>query len=151
MKKRLLKYVFFIGVTLIIIVFISLAAFGFLDKTSQPSFCGKCHVMQDQYTTWIKGGLHNNIKCIDCHIPNDTKVNFYIWKGIDGTKDLLIFHMGIVPEMIKISSHGKRVIQSNCIRCHEGMVSKMLNIEDRNCWDCHKRVSHKLSGLRETV
>ncbi len=118
-----------------------------LTLTNEPRFCSSCHVMHEEYNAWLKGGLHNNIKCIDCHLPNDSKVNFYLWKAIDGGMDLIAFQTGLFPERIQISSHGRKTVQSNCLRCHEGVVSNMLNHESRNCWECHKRISHRLVGL----
>lgn len=119
-------------------------------KTNTAEFCAKCHVMEEQYIALMKGGLHNSLKCVDCHIPNDSKINFYIWKGIDGTKDVTYFYSRIVRERITLSEHGKKTVQSNCIRCHEGMISR-ITIAERHCWDCHKRVSHRQTGLRETI
>lgn len=119
-------------------------------KTNSAEYCAKCHVMVEQYLALMKGGLHNFLKCVDCHLPNDSKLNFYIWKGIDGAKDMVYFYSGSVSERIVISAHGEKTVQSNCVRCHEGMVSR-INVTDRKCWDCHKRVSHRLSGLRETI
>lgn len=121
-----------------------------LAKTNSPEFCAKCHVMQEQYIALMKGGIHNSLKCVDCHLPNDSKAKFYLWKGIDGTKDVVHFYSGSVSERIVISAHGKKTVQENCIRCHEGIVS-MINVTDRKCWDCHKRTSHKQAGLRETI
>lgn len=121
-----------------------------LAKTNSPEFCANCHVMQEQYITLMKGGIHNSLKCVDCHLPNDSKVKFYLWKGIDGTKDVVHFYSGSVPERIIISAHGKKTIQENCLRCHEGMVSR-ISLSDRKCWDCHKRISHRQAGLRETI
>uniref|UniRef100_A0A7C4ENY6 Cytochrome c nitrite reductase small subunit n=1 Tax=Thermodesulfovibrio aggregans TaxID=86166 RepID=A0A7C4ENY6_9BACT len=121
-----------------------------LMKTNTAEFCARCHVMEEQYLTLMKGGLHNSLKCVDCHLPNSNKISFYIWKGIDGTSDVLHFYSGNVPEEIQASEHAKKTIQQNCIRCHEGMVSR-ITIADRKCWDCHRRVSHKQAGLRETI
>jgi len=121
-----------------------------LAKTNSSEFCAKCHVMQEQYIALMKGGTHNSLKCVDCHLPNDSKAKFYLWKGIDGTKDVVHFYSGSVSERIVISAHGKKTIQENCTRCHEGMVSK-INVSDRKCWDCHKRTSHRQAGLRETI
>jgi cytochrome c nitrite reductase small subunit len=47
---------------------------------------------------------------------------------------------------------GQKVVQSNCIRCHENqLVNGRLdrdvpdyckNITDRKCWECHREVPH---------
>jgi len=121
-----------------------------LAKTNTAKYCASCHVMEEQYTALMKGGIHNSLKCVDCHLPNDSKVSFYFWKAVDGGKDLIAFHTGRVSDPIKTSAHSKKTIQQNCIRCHEGMVSR-ITIADRKCWDCHKRTSHKQAGSRETI
>ncbi len=134
----------------ILLLIVALVSPKILAKTNSPEFCAKCHVMEEQYFTLMKGGLHNSLKCVDCHLPNDSKVNFYLWKGIDGTKDLVHFYSGSVPERIVISAHGKKTVQANCIRCHEGMVS-MIATGDRHCWDCHRRATHKQRAFTETI
>jgi cytochrome c nitrite reductase small subunit len=139
------------GIALLFILLISvLLSSKIIAKTNTPKYCASCHVMQEEYLSLIKGGLHNSLKCVDCHLPNDSKVSFYFWKTVDGGKELIIFYSGRVSDPIKASAHAKKIIQQNCIRCHEGMVSR-ITIADRNCWDCHRRISHKHAGLRETI
>lgn len=109
----------------------------------------KCHVMESAYEAWIHSGAHRRIKCVDCHLPNDNQVMHYIWKTIDGVKDVVVFHSGKVPEQITLSSHGKKALQANCIRCHEVAVT-MID-KERKCWECHRRITHKLTGTIETL
>jgi len=144
---RGLTIVLSVGILFFIVVMVSPRI---IATTNNPEFCARCHVMEEQYLTLMKGGLHNSIKCVDCHLPNSNKISFYIWKGIDGTSDVVHFYSGNVPEKIQASEHAKKTIQANCIRCHEGMVSA-ITIADRKCWDCHKRTSHRQAGLRETI
>lgn len=113
-----------------------------LAVTSTPRFCNSCHVMNDQYEAWFKTGVHRTIKCIDCHLPNDNIFRHLIWKGIDGTKDLVYFHTAVYAEPIEISDHGKGFIKANCIRCHQGIVS-MIETDGQDCWSCHRRINHK--------
>ncbi len=113
-----------------------------LALTSTPGFCNSCHVMNDQYETWFKTGVHRTIKCIDCHLPNDNILRHLVWKGIDGAKDLVYFHTAAYAEPIDISVHGKGFIKANCIRCHQGIVS-MIASDGRDCWSCHRRITHK--------
>lgn len=113
-----------------------------ISMTSTPQFCNGCHVMNDQYDAWFMTGVHRSIQCIDCHLPNDNALNHFVWKGIDGTKDVLYFYSGTYAEPIGISNHGKAFIQDNCIRCHEGVVSR-ISTQDQDCWSCHRRINHK--------
>jgi cytochrome c nitrite reductase small subunit len=119
------------------------------DAYDRSGKCISCHVMEAQYEAWMHAGAHRRKACVDCHLPNENKFVHYLWKSIDGLKDLIIFHSGHVPEQIIISSHGQEVLQNNCIRCHETTV--MLIDTKRKCWNCHKRISHIHTGIRATL
>ncbi|WP_298438913.1 cytochrome c nitrite reductase small subunit [Geobacter sp.] len=120
-----------------------------LARSSTPDFCVRCHVMESEYESWIHTGAHRRIKCVDCHLPNEHPVAHYIWKSIDGAKDAFIFYSGRVPQIIRLSAHGKVVLQKNCVRCHETTVAHIDT--ERHCWNCHRRVSHTRSGAMETL
>ena len=89
-----------------------------LAKSESPDFCAGCHVMQAEFESWSHEGAHRREKCVDCHLPNDNTAVHYVWKSIDGMKDVLFFYSGMVPERITLTDHGATVLQSNCIRCH---------------------------------
>ena len=120
-----------------------------LATTGQPDFCVTCHVMESNYEAWIHAGAHRRAKCVDCHLPNDNRGLHYLWKTLDGVKDALAFYSGRVPERITLSSRGGDVLQANCLRCHETTVT-MIDTE-RECWSCHRRISHQRSGSMETL
>ena len=113
-----------------------------LSLTSTPLFCNSCHVMNEEYEAWFMTGIHRTIQCIDCHLPNDNILNHLIWKGIDGTRDVVYFHTATYAEPIEISQRGKSFIKANCMRCHEGMVSRIAT-DGQDCWSCHRRINHK--------
>jgi cytochrome c nitrite reductase small subunit len=113
-------------------------------KSETPEFCASCHVMESQYEAWFHAGAHRRIKCVDCHLPNDTMARHLVWKGIDGGRDFVLFHTGLVPDDIRLSSRGAQVVKENCLRCHTETMARVN--EDRNCWDCHRRLSHKHTG-----
>jgi cytochrome c nitrite reductase small subunit len=134
-----------------VIISLPLLADGAAAKPSDtyPQSCARCHVMQAEYEAWIHSGAHRRKNCSDCHLPNENTFVYYLWKSIDGLKDLIIYHSGKIPEQIKISSHGEKVLQTNCIRCHETTV--MLMDQNRKCWSCHRRITHIHAGIRETL
>ncbi|HTF99880.1 MAG TPA: cytochrome c nitrite reductase small subunit [Nitrospirota bacterium] len=133
----------------VIFLFILLGPPKMLAKSESPDFCVSCHVMGAEYESWLHEGAHRRIKCVDCHLPNGDLATHYSWKTVDGLKDVAVFYSGLVPERITISEHGKRVLKENCIRCHENVVS-MIN-QERNCWECHRRLMHTRSGLISTL
>jgi cytochrome c nitrite reductase small subunit len=110
--------------------------------SSTPQFCNACHVMNDQYETWFLTGVHRTIQCIDCHLPNGNFAEHMLWKSIDGTRDLVSFHTGTYPVPIEITDRGRGFIQENCIRCHQGVVSRIAT-DGQECWSCHRRMNHK--------
>jgi cytochrome c nitrite reductase small subunit len=145
--KYLLLY-FFIAVFLLIIPSPGLIL-GASDSSPEErsNFCINCHTMEAEYEAWIHSS-HRRKMCVDCHLPNENLLFHYFWKSIDGIKDVALFYSGQVPGRIRISSHGIGVIKTNCIRCHETTV--MLIDKERNCWGCHKRISHFHTGVRGT-
>jgi cytochrome c nitrite reductase small subunit len=120
-----------------------------LAKSDTAGFCVSCHVMEAEYEAWFHSGAHRRATCADCHLPNHNLTAHYLWKAIDGFKDVVVFHSGKVPEQIILSSHGVKVLQGNCIRCHETTV--MMMDQQRICWKCHRGMTHKLTGAIETL
>jgi len=125
-------------------LFMSFGPPQLLAKSETPEFCASCHVMEAQYEAWFHEGAHRRKLCVDCHLPHGNLATYYTWKSIDGMKDVAVFYSGRAPDDIRISAHGEKVLQSNCIRCHENAVENIDN--ERKCWDCHRRLSHKRSG-----
>ena len=148
-KSRRMVWFLLAGVGAGLVVFLMLGPPGLLAKSESPLFCAGCHVMEGEYEAWAHAGAHRRIRCIDCHLPNENIAGHYLWKSIDGLKDVVFFYSGRVPEQITLTAHGTRVLQDNCIRCHAATVE--LIDPDRRCWECHRRLSHARSGSMETI
>ena len=144
-RLRNLKY--FLAIASICLAmggFLMLGLPKLLAKSEMPDFCASCHVMEAEYEAWFHEGAHRRINCVDCHLPRNNVAAHYIWKSLDGLKDMVVFYSGRVPELIEASDHAQHVLQSNCIRCHETSVEMIDN--DRQCWSCHRRLMHLRSG-----
>ncbi len=143
-------------ITLLIIFFAGLGLGSFLlvgppqllAISESPAFCASCHVMEEEHTAWSHAGAHRRIRCVDCHLPNGNPLEHYVWKSIDGMKDVVFFHSGMVPDRIALSSHGAKVMQNNCIRCHAETVTQMDTT--RQCWGCHRQLQHRSTGIVAT-
>jgi len=149
MKKITLYFMVIVVAIVLAAFFLLLGPPKLLAKDDKPGLCVSCHVMESAYEAWIHAGAHRRNYCVDCHLPHENMPSHYAWKAIDGFKDMVVFYSGSVPDHIKISSHGEKVLQANCIRCHEVAVT-MID-KDRKCWECHKRITHQLSGAIETL
>lgn len=146
LKEHKWKLVSALAVAIVLGVFLSFGPPKLLARTETPLFCASCHVMQGQYEAWFNVGAHRSIRCVDCHLPHQNLPVYYVWKSIDGMKDVIVFYSGNTPEFISVSTRGQKFIQGNCIRCHADRVA-MID-QERNCWDCHRFLQHHLAGAR---
>jgi len=120
--------------------------------SDNPETCVNCHIMAPQYATWIHSSHRQWTSCNDCHVPHNNVFNKYFFKAKDGLRHATIFTLRNEPQVIFIKEDGKVVVQENCIRCHEHLItdSKLLNRTkdihanrtDRVCWDCHRETPH---------
>ncbi|TAJ12443.1 cytochrome c nitrite reductase small subunit [Marinilabiliaceae bacterium JC017] len=120
--------------------------------SDNPKTCVNCHIMAPQYATWNHSAHREAATCSDCHIPHDNVFNHYYFKAQDGLRHATIFTLRAEPQVIFIKEAGKKVVQQNCIRCHNQQITddKLLsqvpdmhqNINDRLCWECHRETPH---------
>ncbi len=101
---------------LVIIIIIGAVVFTTNHYTSQPSFCGSCHMMKRYYNSWASG-THNKVKCIECHYsPSEGSYSF-------GSK-----FKGLGLLYTYVSTYTKTT-----------SARKPLSVNDSNCMtkDCH--------------
>jgi cytochrome c nitrite reductase small subunit len=120
--------------------------------SDDPKTCVNCHIMAPQYATWSHSAHREVATCNDCHVPHDNVFNTYYFKAKDGMRHASIFTMRAEPQVIFIKEEGQHVVQQNCVRCHEYLITddKLLaqkpdihqNISDRFCWECHRETPH---------
>jgi cytochrome c nitrite reductase small subunit len=149
-KKSIIGMLLIIGlVAAAVIIFLLHGPPKLLAKSESPGFCAGCHVMESEFESWSHEGAHRRKLCVDCHLPNENAAIHYVWKSLDGLKDIAFFYSGRAPEHIRLTSHGAEVLQANCIRCHQTTVEYINH--DRKCWECHRRIMHRRSGSIETI
>jgi cytochrome c nitrite reductase small subunit len=121
--------------------------------SDNPKVCVNCHIMSPQYTTWSHSSHKSITNCNDCHVPHNNILNKYYFKAKDGLRHATIFTLRKEPQVIFIREAGIRVVQQNCLRCHEhamdliitknhGTTINKLYTQERLCWDCHRDVPH---------
>lgn len=115
-----------------------------LAKSESPDFAPVAHIMEAQHTAFMHHRGHRRFKCVDCHLPNDDLASHYIWKSIDGMKDVLFFYSGKVPEKITLSGYGAKVVKGQLRQVPRNTGIQMDT--SRNCWSCHRRVTHTGTG-----
>jgi cytochrome c nitrite reductase small subunit len=147
-KKRYLLYL--VAVILVLLgvgAFVGFGPPGLYARSESPEFCGSCHAVAPEYEAW-RHSAHYRTKCVDCHLPHGL-IDHVVYKGVDGLKDFFTFHLGLTPETIHITDHNAAVVRENCLRCHGELMARVKEV--RNCWFCHRRLSHRSTGAIKTL
>jgi len=148
-------------------ILFGLAAYAFYISrapsylSDNPETCVNCHVMNPQFATWAHSAHRTITNCNDCHVPHDNVFNKYLFKAKDGLRHATIFTLRTEPQVIFIREAGKKVVQQNCIYCHEKILGKEFlmtvqpnyknYLKERNCLDCHRETPHgRVNGLSST-
>ncbi len=134
---------------------LALAVFAYVTDApayagTASSTCNNCHVMDAQYENWYHAGHAEVTTCVECHLPHDNLVHYYIAKAQTGIHDVYIFSTGQAPAQIRATAATDQYIQANCIRCHSTTVEEIVAGSqpfDRHCWDCHRSVAHGDRGI----
>jgi cytochrome c nitrite reductase small subunit len=163
MSGKIVKYFFpppewQIPVIILLGVIVGMAVFIFRTSrahsylSDKPDACMNCHIMAPQYATWSHSSHREYTNCNDCHVPQDNFFRMYYFKAKDGMRHATIFTLRAEPQVIFIKDAGIEVVQENCIRCHEKLLtdSKLKTYtkvfdhfrSDRLCWECHREVPH---------
>lgn len=113
--------------------------------SNDPLVCANCHVMQEQYDSWLKSSHRAVAVCNDCHTPGDP-VGKYLAKASNGFHHSYAFTTGQYNYPILIKPHNRDVTEHACRKCHTDIT---LAIEGPHgvsgtleCLRCHDSVGH---------
>jgi cytochrome c nitrite reductase small subunit len=114
--------------------------------STDPKACKNCHIMNDEYASWLQGPHHGAAKCIDCHLPH-AFVPKYLAKADNGYRHSKGFTLLDFHEPIQIKPRNAEILQANCLRCHgdfvHGIVRGSTTADDAvKCVHCHRGVGH---------
>jgi cytochrome c nitrite reductase small subunit len=114
--------------------------------TDNPEACANCHVMRDQYASWMKGSHRKAAVCNDCHTPPGFLAK-YATKAINGFHHSLAFTTGRFPDQIQITERNFKIAQESCLKCHADITQGIRGIRQHNsqinCIQCHQQVGHQ--------
>lgn len=117
--------------------------------SKDPRACVNCHIMQSEYDAWQHASHHTSAVCIDCHLPHEL-IPKYLAKAENGWRHGKLFTTGGFVEPIAVKAAGRRILEGNCIRCHEELAAEIqthgsaANGLEPNvpCIHCHADVGH---------
>nr|WP_314470443.1 cytochrome c nitrite reductase small subunit [uncultured Campylobacter sp.] len=135
---------------------------GFSYFSPDPAACKNCHVMNQVYESWSRGGHQNVATCNDCHLPHDF-IGYWIMKAQSGLGHAYAVTFKDNPYAFTANEKTKRVVQENCMDCHKEYVSNVIDPRaigaakpfDKNlkehqgnsseplrCISCHREAGH---------
>ena len=114
--------------------------------STDPKACVNCHIMTPQYDSWQKSSHHTVATCVDCHLPH-TFFAKYMAKAENGYHHSKGFTLQDFHEPIMIKEKNERILQHNCVECHEDMVHELFrgditNPDAVSCIHCHASAGH---------
>ena len=122
-----------------------LYARGWAYMTNDPRACANCHVMEEQYSGWLKGSHRAVAVCNDCHTPPGL-IPKYLVKAENGFRHSFAFTTGRFPDQIRITPADLRVTERACRKCHDAVVTALEGSggdrERVRCVTCHRSVGH---------
>ncbi|QCD52076.1 MULTISPECIES: cytochrome c nitrite reductase small subunit [unclassified Campylobacter] len=125
---------------------------GFSYMSDDPSACKNCHVMNQVFESWERGGHQHVATCNDCHVPHDF-IGKWMMKAESGFGHSYAFTAKDNPVPFSANAKSKKVIQNNCIECHGEYAATSVNAkahggdpniqnESLSCVSCHRQVGH---------
>ena len=82
-----------------------------VETSSQPQFCGSCHIMAPYYESW-KTSSHKEIPCVDCHIPPGVAHEVRKkWEALSMVVSYITGTYGTKP--------WTEIDDASCLRCHQ--------------------------------
>lgn len=127
-------------VVLLLGVFLFIAVFGAgmaVRLTESAEFCASCHIMDVHYQTWVHSSHREETNCNSCHVP-DGLINKPLYKAKSGLADAYVFFIKGSPANIELKADSRKIIQNNCVKCHEILVSDIGKGDGLDCYHCHR-------------
>ncbi len=113
--------------------------------TNDPAACANCHIMEPQYSGWLKSPHRAVAACNDCHTPHSL-IPKYAVKAENGFWHSYGFTTGDFHEPIQIKAKSLRITEANCRRCHGALTQAIEGPhrpgQELSCVRCHADVGH---------
>ncbi len=134
------------------IVLLVVGTAGFVEVSSQPWFCGSCHIMQPYHASWEKS-THRDVPCIKCHIAPGIKAEAMtkiqaanmVVKDLTGAVNGRPWAKIEDASCLRSGCHSTRLIQGEVeykgVRfdhaAHLGQVRRGIQL---HCTSCHSQI-----------
>jgi len=137
-----------VGVAFGLGVYTFVYARGYSYLSNHPESCTNCHVMRDEYSSWLKSSHRSVATCNDCHTPHQL-LGKYATKATNGFFHSFAFTSGQFPDVIQIKERNRRVTELACRSCHAEITSAIAGphgTTEISCVRCHFNVGHSAAS-----
>lgn len=150
-KSKIYNIVVWVIVILLgVLIGLGVFTFSFGEGLSyfskDPKACINCHIMQPQFDSWQKASHHTVATCVECHLPHEI-ISKFAAKAENGFWHSKGFTFQDFHEPIFIREKNMKVLQKNCLSCHEDFVHDVVpqsnkGVDMLNCIHCHRSAGH---------
>lgn len=106
-----------VGLTLVNIVLVSLAAYGGIHYMESPAFCGQvCHTTMEPQFTAHQIGPHAQVSCTACHVGPGAGA--MVESKLAGARQLWHVMTRTVPTPVRAPAERMRPARETCEQCH---------------------------------
>lgn len=112
---------------------------------AEADFCGMCHVMEVQVSTYLHSPHRDAANCGDCHDPH-ALVTGSAYAAYSGTRDVYRVVTNTTPPEIHTYELSKKILQGNCMRCHGDIMGDAGDTSHNGgnyCFHCHQEIVHE--------
>jgi len=153
MSERLIRWakIAVVGLVIFIPGGAALTYVGF-EVSSQPRFCGSCHIMNPYYESW-KTSSHKDIACVECHIPPG--IESELRKKYEALSMVVRYFTGTYStnpwtevddrSCLRSGCHEKRVLlgrelYKGVLFDHQPHLTEMRRGKQLRCTSCHSQI-----------
>lgn len=111
---------------------------------SEAGFCGNCHAMDYQVSTYLHSSHAREANCGDCHDPHGL-VTGSVYAAYTGSRDVYRVVTNTTPAEIRATEMSKKILQENCLRCHSDIMRDVGDTRQNGgvyCFQCHRGIVH---------
>ncbi len=141
-----------VPVVILGIILLAVSTTAFVQVSSQPWFCGSCHIMKPYHDSWTKS-THRDVACIKCHIAPGIKAEAMtkvqaanmVVKYFTGTANTRPWAKMDDAACLRSGCHSTRLIEGQVdykgVRFdhtrHLGQVRRGIEL---HCTSCHSQI-----------
>ncbi|MDE3171551.1 MAG: NapC/NirT family cytochrome c [Gemmatimonadota bacterium] len=141
-----------IPVSILAIILATVSTVAFIEVSSQPWFCGSCHIMKPYYQSWTKSS-HRDVPCIKCHIAPGVKAE--AMKKIQAANMVVKYFTGTATTRPWAEMEDAACLRSGCHTDrlisgkvdfkgvqfdHTAHLGQMRNGMQLHCTSCHSQI-----------